>query len=89
MTALESLYGRNLVDLILLWPRAHGACTLSRASDRYSIEVNCNGLGSHPILLTITHGAGSRWSRTVLRRERVRHAWADHESFAGALMQTG
>jgi hypothetical protein len=89
MMASESLYGTNLVDMSLLGSRAYGACALSRASDRYSIEVNCKGLGSQPILLTITHGARYGWSRTVLRRERVRHAWGDHASASstGAFVQ--
>jgi hypothetical protein len=76
MIASESLYGAILVDMFLLRPRAPGACALSRASDRYSIEVNCKWLENHSTFLTITHVAGHRWSRTVLCRERVRHGYS-------------
>jgi hypothetical protein len=66
MMASESLYGANLVDMFLLRPRAPGVCALSRANDRYSIELNRTWLENHPILLTITHVAGHRWSALEL-----------------------
>ena len=71
MMASESLYGANLVDMFLLRPRAPGVCALSRANDRYSIELNRTWLENHPILLTITHVAGHRWSALELQGATV------------------